>query len=123
MGGLFRLGFGKLLYHVETPNPFHPQCSQETTKLPLLLMVHVVKMLLPCLFSSSPLHPPPTVLLLFSLMFASPVLPSPASSLLCSACLHLAVQFTCRVCRFFSSSNPVARVVDRFRRYMCAYML
>lgn len=78
VGGLFRLGFGKLLHeHVETPNLFHPQCSQGTTALPLLLIVHVVKMLLPCLFSS-PLHPPPTALLLFSLLFAcSPCLCSP----------------------------------------------
>lgn len=35
---------------LSTPNPFHRQCSQETTALPLLLVVHVVKMLLPCLF-------------------------------------------------------------------------
>ena len=71
VGGLFRLGFGKLLReHVETPNPFHPHCSQETTAIPLLLMVHVVKMLLPrlCFLSSSPSShsPPPFPILLFS---------------------------------------------------------
>lgn len=53
VGGMFRLGFGKLLHkHVETPNPFHPHCSQETTVITLLLVVHVVKKLLPCLFFS-----------------------------------------------------------------------
>lgn len=76
VGGMFRLGFGKRLHeHVETPNPFHTHCSQETTALPLL-MVHVVKMLLPCLAS------PPLLHLL-------PVSPSPIFLLLCSACLHL----------------------------------
>lgn len=100
VGGLFRLGFGKLLReHVETPNPFHPHCSQETTALPLLLMVHVVKMLLPRLrfLSSSPSShsPPPFPTLVF--LLASPVLPSPVYSILRSACLHRAVRFMQRV--------------------------
>lgn len=73
VGGLFRLGFAKLLHeHVETSNLFHPQCSQETATLPLLLMVYVVKMLLPCVFfplSSSPSsHSPPPFLTLVCLL-------------------------------------------------------
>lgn len=109
VGGLFRLGFGKLLReHVETPNPFHPQCSHGTTTLPLLLMVHVVKMLLPCLFfslSSSPSsHSPPPFLTRVCLL-ALPVLPSPAYSpamfCLFTSCCAVHAQGVC-VCACFS---------------------
>lgn len=97
-GSLFGLGFST---HVDTPNSFYPQCSQETTALPLLLMVHVVKMLLP--------HPPP---LLFTL------LPQPSSFphscfLACLACAPLPRKFAPMFCLFTS------RCV-RFTRRACA---
>lgn len=77
VGGLFRLGFCKLLHEqVENPKPFHPPFSQETaTALSLLLMVHVVKMLLPRLFLPPPPLPPPTTLVLSSLWFDCAPLP------------------------------------------------
>lgn len=94
VGGMFRLGFSKLLHeHVQNLIPFHPHCSQESGVLPPLLMVHVVKMLLPCLFSLLlSLLPRPSSFSSSSLLVCLVFAPLPPFSLLCSACLHLDVQ-------------------------------
>lgn len=94
VGGVFRLGFSKLLHeHLQNLIPFHPHCSQESGALPPLLMVHVVKMLLPCLFSLLlSLLPQPSSFSSSSLLVCPVFAPLPPFSLLCSACLHLDVQ-------------------------------
>lgn len=114
VGGLFRLGLCKLLHeHVENQKPFS---SFVIPRRRLRSLCCWWCMWSRCCFfflSSSPSsHSPPPLLTLVCLP-ALAVLPSPASSLLCCTCLHLAVQYMRRGCVVLVTSECVC---------MCVYM-